>query len=67
MKVKCVKTYGELSLTVGKIYDILDEGTIGSIPVYKVKLDSGFSHFVMKSHFLTIEQLRNDKLNELGI
>lgn len=66
MKVKCVKKYGEL-LTVGKIYDILDEGTIGGIPVYMVKLDSGFKDWKMKAHFITIEQIREEKLNQLGI
>lgn len=67
MKVKCVRTYGELFLTIGKIYKVLDEGNIGSTPVYYLKKDNGFRDWLAQSSFITIEQLREEKLKQLGI
>lgn len=66
MKVKCVRTCGDL-LTIGKIYKVLNEGTIGGIPVYYLKKDTGFGDWVLRDSFITIEQAREEKLNQLGI
>lgn len=67
MQLKCIQNRHGVLLTVGKTYKMIDKGTIGGIPVYCVKLDSGFRDWVMQTHFIPIEQLREEKLNQLGI
>jgi hypothetical protein len=61
-----MRTCGDL-LTIGKIYKVLNEGTIGGIPVYYLKKDTGFGDWVLRDSFITIEQAREEKLNQLGI
>jgi hypothetical protein len=70
MKVRCIKkyyvdSYGAISKD--KIYDILSVGKIGGTPVYYLTKDNGFRDWVLQEYFVTIEEERNNKLNELGI
>ena len=65
MKVKCIIDNNEL--TKDKIYEVLDTRKIGVIPVYYIMLDNGNDGWVNKNNFITIEELRHNKLGELGI
>jgi hypothetical protein len=73
MKVICksTKDYSDEefwmgSLTVGKEYDILDTNYI-SHSEYMIMNDYGFEHLYPVKCFVTKQELREDKLNELGI
>lgn len=59
--------YRLLSLTKDKIYDVLDTGHIGGIPVYYIMKDNGARDWINQGNFITIEELRHNKLKELGI
>jgi hypothetical protein len=50
-------------LTIGKWYDVLEEGT----DYYRIKWNKGYEANLSKSYFKTVEQLRQDKINDLGI
>jgi hypothetical protein len=72
MKVICVKTdyvgcYSSLSadsmLTIGKWYNV----NYVSSDYYNINVDSGIIANLSKSYFKTIDQLRDDKLKELGL
>lgn len=68
MQLKCINNKnGETLLTVGKNYQMIDKKTIGDIPVYYITLDSGFREWIVQTHFIPVEQLREEKLNQLGI
>jgi GH43 family beta-xylosidase len=71
MKVLCVNnTNLSLSLTVGKWYEVFD-GDDAPIMVYSgsyvVIADRGNYTRLSMRHFKTLEELRNEKLSELGI
>jgi len=68
MQLKCINNkHGEDLLTVGKTYQMIDKGTIGDTPVYYLRLDSGFRDWIVQTHFIPVEELREEKLNQLGI
>jgi len=74
MKVVCkVTTVGQdksLHLTVGKTYDILKVAEVyDGMPgiVYKIKNDIGTIRMYSSSKFDTLDFIRGQKLNELGI
>jgi hypothetical protein len=70
MKVKCIRNsplvYGG-GVTVDKTYQVLDSGHIGGEPVYYLMKDNKHKDWVSQNYFITIEELRHNKLNELGI
>lgn len=80
MKVICksTKDYSDEefwmgSLTVGKEYEILDQNKhfvhtdYISPDEYMIMNDYGFEHLYPVKCFITKQELREDKLNELGI
>lgn len=68
MLLKCINNkHGEDLLTLGKTYQMIDKGTIGDTPVYYIRLDSGFRDWIIQTHFISVEELREEKLNQLGI
>jgi hypothetical protein len=73
MKVKCIRNSpsGVVDLgngvTVDKIYQVLDSGHIGGTPVYYLVKDNKHKDWVSQSYFITLEEQRHNKLNELGI
>ena len=68
MLLKCINNkLGEDFLTLGKTYQMIDKGNIGGTPVYYIRLDSGFRDWITQTHFISIEELREEKLNQLGI
>ncbi len=65
MKVLCVNnTYVELVVTIGKWYE-----TKEYIPdfQYLIKDDKNFWIAMDKEHFKTLDEVREDKLKELGL
>lgn len=68
MKVICVSNQSileRLSVTVGNWYDASDYGM--SPDLILVKNDSDRWSYLDRKYFRTSEELREDKLNELGI
>ena len=72
MKVICKSTkdysddlFWQGSLTIGKEYDILDNFI--SPGEYMIMNDYGFEHLYPVKCFITKQELREEKLNELGI
>lgn len=71
MKLKCIstkssETAGALHynfITIGKIYDTLEIGDY----YYNIIDDNGRKNNFYKGCFITIEELREKKLKELGI
>ena len=66
MKVKCIRN-SPSGVTLDKIYQVLDSGHIGGIPVYYLMKDNAFKDWISQSYFITIQEQRHNKLNELGI
>ena len=74
MKVVCIdnSTKPDLPLTIGKIYDVLllsiDENPSSPVSIhYSICCDDGINRNFHKSRFITLEEWRERKLNELGI
>lgn len=80
MKVMCVSNKGweRLPLTIGKIYDVIENVNIPfsphryddpSGPFYKVKCDNGEEKHFQTNRFreLTLDEKRELKLEDLGI
>jgi hypothetical protein len=66
MKVLCIdNSEKEFTLTIGKYYDIIPGSTQSNI--YLIENDMGHKHHVLKDRFKTLEEVRDEKLNELGI
>ena len=68
MKVLCVNNQSileRLSVTVGKWYDANDYGM--SPDLILVKNDSDKWSYLDRKNFRTVEELREDKLKEIGI
>ena len=72
MKVMCVTTdytgnwssfSAKLMLTIGNWYDVLDGGD----GFYTIVVDKGYVANLSKSYFKTIDEIRNQKLKELGV
>lgn len=72
MKVVCVTTdysgtwssfSSKLMLIIGKWYDVVNEGS----DFYTIIWNNGYQANLSKSYFKTIEEIRQDKLNELGV
>lgn len=72
MKVVCVTTdysgtwssfSSKLMLIIGKWYDVENEGS----DFYTIIWNNGYQANLSKSYFKTIEEIRQDKLNELGV
>ena len=64
MKLICINTFNK-PLTKGKAYEVLDEGHIGGIPVYYMKMDHDYATWIIRSAFLTIEDMREQKINQI--
>lgn len=70
MKVICLHNYVSIfggGTTKDKIYDVIEESVRGGMPVYYIKKDNGNKDWVVQSYFVTVEEDRNNKLNDLGI
>ena len=71
MKVLCVdNTNVSLSLSVGKWYEVFEGGdapTETSSGSYIIISDRGNPTKISRWYFKTLEELRNEKLKELGI
>jgi len=68
MKVVCISIVssngGSYHLTVGKIYDVdYVKGCSG----YDIVNDKGYDHYVESDLFVSLSDVRDGKLNELGI
>jgi len=76
MIIKCITTktgirYGDLSysfITLGKIYETLNyKSEWNSDMHYYIINDNGDEDYFNKTCFVGIDEIRNDKLNQLGI
>jgi hypothetical protein len=70
MKVKCIRQYTAVyggGVTVDKTYQVLDTGHIGGIPVYYLMKDNKHRDWISQSYFITLEEQRHNKLEQLGI
>ena len=70
MKVICLHNYISIfggGTTKDKIYDVIEESVRGGMPVYYIEKDNGNKDWVVKSYFVTVEEDRNNKLNQLGL
>ena len=75
MKIKCIstkssETIGALHynfITIGKIYEILEIREYYSDYYYHIINDNNERSNFYKGCFITIEELRENKLKELGI
>jgi len=71
MKVKCIRNSPSVmsggGVTLDKIYQVLHAGHIGDTPVYYLIKDNKHRDWISQSYFITIEEQRHNKLNELGI
>ena len=71
MKVLCVdNTNVSLSLSIGKWYEVFEGGdapTETSSGSYIIISDRGSHTRISRSYFKNLEELRSDKLKELGI
>ena len=68
MRVVCIKNEYEYNLTIGKEYDA--EVVISSITgreFFCIKNDIAIKNCYSKDIFITIEERRNRKLEEIGI
>ncbi len=63
MKVVCIRIPYTYALTVGKQYDV----SYFNFEYYNVISDNGDSVLVPISYFITQEEIRDKKLEELGI
>jgi hypothetical protein len=70
MRLKCVKIKSRTSefepykgLTVGKYYDILAKDSLG----YQIVNDNDYLGWCVKDYFESIDEMRDNKLNEIGI
>ena len=67
MKVLCVSNeYVGLCITVGKWYDVSPE-PFYSISSYLIKDDRDRWNYLDRKYFRTLEELREDKLKEIGL
>lgn len=69
MKVLCVSNkYVGLSITIGKWYEVtIDEDKSTSSECFIVKDDNERWAVLNQTYFKTIENIREDKLKEIGI
>ena len=71
MKVKCIRNspsvMSDCGVTLDKIYQVLHAGHIGDTPVYYLIKDNKHRDWISQSYFITLEEQRHNKLNELGI
>lgn len=70
MKVKCIRQYTAVyggGVTLDKIYQVLEDGNMGGTPVYYLMKDNKHKDWVSQSYFITLEEQRHNKLNELEI
>lgn len=66
MKVICINNDdGLVNLTIGKEYDAVNTDKFANS--YLIKNDYGFIWIYLKSWFITLEEHRNKKLEELDI
>lgn len=71
MKVVCIKKYRSTSLvyelTYGKVYDTLPGCGLSGIDDYNYWIinDKGNKEYYMKSKFLTLEEFRNRKIQNI--
>lgn len=67
MKVICINEYKLNKITVGKIYETIEEklNTNIGFNYYLILNDVGRITYVNRDNFLTISENRNKKLNEI--
>lgn len=71
MKIVCIKKYKsqglQLELTYGKIYDV--KSPFNKLPLddnnYWIINDRGIIEYYSKSDFITLEEWRSNKINQL--
>jgi hypothetical protein len=61
---EAIDSYYEFNLTVGKVYEYFN---IDNINWYQIIDDSGFKFYYPPCFFITIEDYRNKKLEDIGI
>jgi hypothetical protein len=74
MKVICISNKLKYTgITIGKEYEIIPE-LLSQISdfyinddIYHIRNNNGFDFYYPKEYFITIEEYRDKKLNELGI
>jgi hypothetical protein len=65
--LKCIDNENFYSLTIGKLYDNNAELEEEPGKYYYLQGDDGIWRYYDKERFIDIQQLRHNKLNELGI
>jgi hypothetical protein len=75
MKVVCIDnkvdfSYSPLTLTIGKIYDVIDFGSIDpqykNLSVYGLKNDNHIVCHYFKVRFISLKEYRKQKLEKLN-
>lgn len=67
MKVVCIKSDRNNKVTVGRAYDTMDINVILSKLNYYIEDDLGNKALFDTRLFITLEEFREQKLNDLGI
>lgn len=78
MRVLCIDNSlvssisSDIVITIGRYYDIVgyerNGGDFTRLSKYYVLVDdNGYVNIFLKSNFKTMEDIRNDRLNELGL
>ena len=70
-KVICINDRNSIGLksssyTKGKWYDVIDTGYDSNHQFY-IKSDHGLHPAVLRQNFISLEEIRNNKLKEIGI
>ncbi len=67
MKVVCIDI-GSYHLTKGKVYDVeIVNKNVKTDFGYFIVNDKGFRHYIERNIFIPLSDIRDAKLNELGI
>lgn len=69
MKIVCIKKFKSTNLkyelTYGKVYDTLPKNPNTLVDDYKVVCDRGFLEYYSKNMFVTLEEWRQEKINQI--
>lgn len=63
MKIVCIENLDSLRITLGNVYNVIEEDSIG----YKIINDDGNCQYYTKERFRGLNEIRDRKLNDLGI
>ena len=68
MKVVCINKFFYESITEGKIYELKQQKLFDDLQwMYFIINDAGFEHEYLKECFKYLDDIREDKLNKLGL